>query len=458
MKPAWLCLNILLGSLIAVGSVQADMSQKELRLQAMEEKINAHHVQDLKVNYGPHGVKTSKDVKASYGKKGFRLETGNELFQTNLQWRAQMRYSGVHSSDPRSPGNFTRPGTSNFELRRVRMKIGGHGYKPWLKYYFEVDLQPSTNTLGGNQSRNTRSRVIDWRIDVQPWDFFGIRVGQWKINYNRERVDSSGRQQFVERSIVNRQFTIDRQVGVMAQGRLFKGTHAELRYYAGVFNGEGKGVNNPDDNHMYMARIQWNFLGRDLKWRQSDVKFHKKPAGSLAFATAHNTGVCTRWSSGGCGNLSRYVAPGTAGQQLEAYEIEQYVEEFALKWQGLSLQQEYHWKNIRDTANIIMVNKDYMDGGYGQIGYFPHGLISMVPEGLEVAFRYAVVNEPDRSIVPRGVFNENKREEFTGALNYFIAGHNNKVTLDVSYLNLQDASTNRFYDDGRVRLQWDISF
>ncbi len=457
MKNTWFFFSILLGAVLWVVPVQAEMSEKKIRLQAMEEKNHAYHGQDLKVNFGPHGVRSTTDIKASYGKKGFRLETGNGLFQTNLQWRAQMRYSGINTSDPRSPANFNRLDTSNFEARRIRMKIGGHGYKPWVKYYFEMDLQPSTNTLGGNQSRNTRSRVIDWRIDVQPWDFFGIRVGQWKINYNRERVDSSGRQQFVERSIVNRQFNIDRQVGVMAQGRLFKGTHADLRYYAGVFNGEGKGVNNPDDNHMFMGRVQWNFLGRDLKWRQSDVRFHKKPTGSLAFAAVQNSGMCTRWSTAGCGNLTGYTSPATASAagNLEQFDTHQYVQEFAFKWQGLSVQQEYHWKNIRDNVNI---RKHYLDGGYAQIGYFLHGLISTVPEGLEVAFRYAVVNEPDSSNINVRVFNENEREEFTGAVNYFIAGHNNKITLDASYLTLQDASTNRFYDDARVRLQWDISF
>jgi phosphate-selective porin len=92
-------------------------------------------------------------------------------------------------------------------------------------------------------------------------------MGQWKVDLNRERVDSSGRQQFVERSIVNRIFTMDRQVGVQLRGRLFEGTMADMRYYAGVFNGEGRGVKNNSTDHLYMGRLQWNFLGRDLPWK-----------------------------------------------------------------------------------------------------------------------------------------------------------------------------------------------
>ena len=64
---------------------------------------------------------------------------------------------------------------------------------------------------------------------------------------------------------------------------LIKAT-ADLRYYAGVFNGEGPSVLNPNDNMMKMARLQWNPLGVDLKWRQSDVKRHRKPGLSLAGA------------------------------------------------------------------------------------------------------------------------------------------------------------------------------
>ncbi len=360
-----------------------------------------------------------------------------------------MRWTYPNNSDPRSVANFnTRNEASNFELRRVRMKIGGHGYKPWIKYYFEIDLQPSMSV--GCTGQCDRSRVIDWRLDVQPWDEFGIRVGQWKINFNRERVDSSGRQTFVERSIINRVFTIDRQVGIMAQGRLFKKTLADTRYYAGMFNGEGRATNNPDNNMMYMARIQWNFFGRDLKWRQSDVSYHKKPAGSLAFAYASNRGPCTRWSSSGCGSVTSPFPVGGANQ----HKVDQWVQEFAFKWKGLAIQQEYHQKDVTNTMAMGPLRNGEFEGGYAQIGYFFHGLFAKIPKELELAYRYAWVDQPDTAVPTT----TDTREENTIALNWFFAGHNNKVTLDYSYLTLDDATTMMHEKDNRVRLQWDVSF
>ncbi len=386
-------------------------------------------------------------VKVGWGKKGFKLETRDGNWATHLQWRAQMRYTYPMRSDPRTFSHFARDEESTFELRRVRMKIGGHGYRPWLKYYFELDLQPTREH--DDDSEKASTRVIDWRISMEKYPWASLRLGQWKINYNRERVDSSGKQQFVERSIVNRIFTIDRQMGAMLYGRLFPGTFADSRYYAGVFTGEGRGVKNDDDNMMYMARWQWNFLGRDLKWRQTDVEFHEKPAGSIAFAAATTKGRCTRWSSSGCGNLDGFTKPAAA--ENGQFHIQQMVEEVAFKWQGFSLQHEYHWKRVRDRINDQTAS---MWGSYSQAGYFFHHLIPAVPENLELAFRYAFVEEP----IAGNLSEDQLRREYTAALNYFFAGHRNKVTVDYSHLTLEEEDGGRDTQDNRVRVQWDVSF
>ncbi len=386
-------------------------------------------------------------VIAEHGSKGFKFATRDGNWETNLQWRGQFRYTNPTRTDPRQLDDFEKDSVSNFEARRLRMKIGGHGYKPWLKYYFEVDLQPGKDV--DSNDKEGGARVIDWRVDIAKYEALGIRLGQWKVDLNRERVDSSGRQQFVERSIVNRIFTIDRQVGVQLRGRLFKETPADLRYWAGVFNGTGKGAFNEGEEHLLMGRLQWNFMGRDLSWRQTDVEFTEKPTGSLAFAYAASDGPCTRFSSSGCGRLDGFLPPALAGD--DQYSTDQYVQEFAFKYRGLSIQQEYHRKTIDDNVEGI-TNK--LTGFYAQSGYFFHHLIPAVPPQLELAARYAFVEEPNET---NRLF-DNEREEFTLAANWFIAGHNNKITLDYSYLTLDDGLAGRDDALNRVRLQWDVSF
>ncbi len=395
--------------------------------------------------------KKDEGVRASYGSKGVRLESADGNFQTNLLWRAQLRATNPYRSDPRQLSSFDNE-EFTAEGRRLRMKIGGHGYRPWLKYYFEVDLQPTRSS--GSSSSGSSARVIDWRIDVAKNKKFGVRVGQWKIDYNRERVDSSGRQQFVERSIINRTFTIDRQVGLSFRGRLFEGTGADLRYYAGAFTGEGRGVANDDENLMYATRLQWNFMGRDLALRQTDVERTEKPTGTFSLAGATHRGRATRWSSSGGGNLDGFSSVGAAADGQ--YRVSQAVAELAFKYQGFSTQNEFHYKHVQDTtlgAGNAARNSD-LYGYYTQFGYFFHEMNPSFPEELELAIRHAWLTEPNASD-----FNfENEREETTLAANWFFNGHNNKLTLDYSYLTLDDGAVDDSDHAHRVRLQWDVSF
>lgn len=429
------------------GAPVPEATAAETEAQAAVDSESAAKEDERFIDKVAREVEERLPVKASYGDKGFRLETRDGLYQTNLQWRAQLRYFYAPAEEPRQISAFESDDESTFEARRLRMKIGGHGYRPWIKYYFEVDLEASRDT--GDDSEASGARVLDWRIDLAKYEWATVRLGQWKIDLNRERVDSSGKQQFVERSIVNRVFTIDRQVGVQLRGHLFKETLADMWYWVGVFTGEGRGVVNDDNGMMYMGRLQWNFLGRDLEWSQSDVEYHELPTGSLAFGGATHDGRCTRWSSTGCGSLDGFERPGDAidGQ----FDVDQMVEEFAFKWRGFSAQHEFHWKNVTDS---VADTESDLFGVYAQVGYFFHGLVPAVPAPLELAFRYAYVEEPnvsDRSL-------DNERQEYTVGANWFFSGHNNKVTFDYSYLTLDDDYLEQHASADRVRLQWDVSF
>ena len=425
------------------------------RLKAAEEK------QAAAMEAAMEKDKKKSGVKVGFGKKGFTLATTDGLFKTKIQWRFQGRYTYPERSDPRNAGAFSDNEESTFELRRVRMKVGGHGYKPWIKYYFEVDWQPTISNAS-NSCCGDRTRLIDWRIMLEKFKWLKLRIGQWKINYSRERVDSSGKQTMVERSIMNRVFTIDRQVGMMLYGRVNPGTILDANYYLGIYSGSGRATANPDDNMMYMGRIQWNVFGRELKWRQSDVKFHKKPTASISYGAYTVKGKCTRWSSSGCGSIgSKSNAETLTGD--DAYDFSTSVSDSryqvsgmqvgsAMKYRGWSWQHETHWKKIKDTKAPAGLQNTNMFGGYLQTGYFPHYIISAVPKPLEIAFRYSHV---DPNVDAGG----DMRQEFTTGFNWFFAGHRNKLTLDVSHLTLEQPSPSLpAFAEQRVRLQWDVSF
>jgi len=183
-----------------------------------------------------------------------------------------------------------------------------------------------------------------------------------------------------------------------------------------------------------MGRIQWNFLGRDLPFSQSDFDYTKQPTGSIAFAGAHN-------------RSDRFNFPTetrSVGVVDGQFEINQGLQEFAFKWNGLSVQEEFHVKEVTNLATSV---KTTSFGSYAQVGYFPHALISFIPRPLEFAYRYAFV-DPDDSV--RGDI----RREHSVAANWFFDGHRNKITVDYSHLT----QAGRFTPVDRVRLQWDVSF
>jgi phosphate-selective porin len=365
----------------------------------------------------------------AYYKKGLYIETENNRFKGRIRWRVQMRATDLSSNDLVGEEDGVEE-EAGFRIRRARFKFDGHAYAPWLQYYLEYGI-------AGNI-------LLTWQFDVARLDEASMRVGQWKVVYNRERVDSSGKQQFVDRSIVNNPFTIDRQQGIALSGRLFDGKRGDSRYAVGVFTGTGRGGSLDEDGRpMYTGRWQWNFMKRDVSFTQSDVKYTPKTIGSLAVAGAHNIGQFTRWSSSGGGQLPGFD-PGAPGQ----YKTEQWMAEFALKRKGLSVQSEYHFKRVEDRVNITVTE---LDGGYAQVGYFFHAAAEKFPKKLEFAARYARVEARQESTaIPAD-------RETTLAANYFFSGHDNKLSADVSQLRSRISGGSG--DEGwRVRLQWDISF
>ena len=417
----------------------------------------------LRIRDAEHGTELgTPPVTVDWGKRGFSMATSDGLFKTTLQWRFQGRWTYPGRSDPRNPEAFNDHAESSFELRRVRMKVGGHGYQPWIQYYIEVELQPGRGFDNESSNADAHAQLLDWRISLEKYPWAKLRLGQWKINYNHERVDSSGQQTFVERSIVNRVFTLDRQIGVMLYGRLNPGTPADMNYYAGVWSGGGRGLEgNDDDNMMYMGRLQWNVFGRELQWRQSDTRFHARPAADVSIAGYTTIGKCTRWSSDGCEELEGFdeVEPARDGQ----FRVEGVQVGTAFKYRGFAWQHENHWKRVKDgERQKDVASQSSLFGGYFQAGYFPHYLIPVIPKPLEAAFRYAYVDSEVAGL-------DDFRQEFTGALNWFFAGHRNKLTVDASYLTLNRSATDRAntgcsdqrscrFSEQRVRLQWDVSF
>jgi phosphate-selective porin len=359
------------------------------------------------------------------GDKGVELRSPHGNWFANVDLRAQLRYTNSRI-DERSLGGDERT-DDEAELNRARLKIGGHAGRPWFTYYYEHDL--------------VDDRVLDLRVTVERVEWLQLRAGQWKIPFNRERVDSSGNQQFVERSIATQAFTLDRQRGAAAFGRVAAGTAADGWYNVGVYEPLGRDGRGEYDDPLLLARWQWNFLGRDLGFSQGDVGYRAEPAASIALAGARYRGPYTAFSSSGGGQLE-----GFERGDRDRYAVEQLLFETAWQHRGASWQHEWHRKRVRDTQRG---RTTVLQGGYAQAGLFLHAVWPAVPKPLEVAVRYAEV-DPDT-----GAGDDLQREAALG-LNWFFDGHRHKLSADVSRLT-DDAGRPGRRKETRLRLQWDVS-
>lgn len=385
-------------------------------------------------------------VGVSYGSKGLTFETEDGKYALSMQHRLQFRYSYPFDADPRQLSDLQSEGHS-FMVRRARFRMQGHAYKPWLQYAFQYDW--------------SQPILRDFYISVNRFSWMELRIGRGKVIYNDERVSSSSRQQFVNRSIVNDVFTIDRQQGAQLMGRLFDNTPADLNYVVGVFSGRGVGERlNDENNLMYAARLQWNTIGDPIEFSQSDNKISQRLSLNIAGAVATNKSNCTAFEtdSNSCRALTGYRATSTTAGANPAtvlpghFKVDQAMAEVRATWKGLYFKHESHVKRVIDQTNLTntWAREAEMWGGLIQLGYFPHAALEFVPKELEVAGRYAFV-DPNISV------SGNNQQEYTGIVNWFANGHNNKLSFEVTHHVLQNPAGGDATEQ-RYRSQWEFTF
>ncbi|HEY5823283.1 MAG TPA: porin [Cyclobacteriaceae bacterium] len=373
---------------------------------------------------------SSKTAIVKYGKKGFELQTRDNKFLLQIQSRLQFRFATPNDQDPVTFDDFEKDNMKLFRINRARLKIGGHAFQPWLKYNWEYEL--------------SQSNLLDFRVMIEKWEWLSFKAGQWKVEFSRERFISSGEQQMMDRSVINRPFTIDRQQGVEVYGRLKGSGLLDFNYWAATLTGTGRGGRDNDDNHlMYFGRWQWNFLGSELGFEGSDLKIHEEPASIIAVSAVTNRSPYTRFSQAGGGSLQGFEN-GQAGQ----YRVRQLNIETAFMYHGFSWQSELHQKEIIDKLNIE--NTTVLRGYYVQGGYFVHQSLSWWPQPLELAVRHA-------AYYPNTKIKEQQGTETSMAMNWFFSGHKNKLTTEVNYFNYENIE-NYPAEEWRLRLQWEISF
>ena len=99
-------------------------------------------------------------------------------------------------------------------VKRLRLRFDGYIYTPKLTYLVQLGFSPYDMKTLPNGNNNI---VRDAMIYYVPNSTWNIGFGQTKIRANRARINSSSALQFVDRSIVNSEFNLDRDFGIFGE-------------------------------------------------------------------------------------------------------------------------------------------------------------------------------------------------------------------------------------------------
>ena len=131
-------------------------------------------------------------------------------------------------------------GENGFSVGNARLQIYGE-FDDKFGYQLQTNFVSSTPLLDANMYYNLTPS-------------FSVKAGLFKAPFSYEYLTGAAATDFVNRSSVVNQLAPKRQVGLQFEGKLADG---KFKYSGGMFNGNGFGPNqNDDDRFLYTARLE----------------------------------------------------------------------------------------------------------------------------------------------------------------------------------------------------------
>lgn len=374
-----------------------------------------------------------KKIEVGYKKPGdgFKLKTKDGNFSLRTRLRTQFQFS-VNDTDDRNTA-------TNFDVRRLRLVFDGNAFAPWLLYTLQLEADSGSLSL------------LDAYFDFARNTLFVPRVGQYKVPFSREHLNSTSELQLVERSILDSEFRLGRDVGAGIYGILGD----FLTYGAGVFNGDGRNANSADSNLLYAGRVMLTF-GGDLEYGGSfpaggdfklEPNFGKEGSPLLAIGAA----------VAGIPGLS--IDRKTPDSDIDDRFIEIFgadlIEAGDAEADLITATADINFKySIFSAEGDYFIRRIDSDGGFESAtdqGLRVQGGVFLIPDFIEVAGRYALIAFDD------DVDGRDKRWEITPGVNFYFSGHKYKVQLSYSLISDEDTGGDEV-DQNVFRAQFQAYF
>lgn len=347
------------------------------------------------------------------------LPANDARFRMQIGSWGQFRHGLFESDGP-------NPDQNDFDIERLRLVFRGHAYNSNFKYFFQLDAD--------SDARETVDMLdyyvtYDFGNDLFCWDKgkLALRLGKWKIGFNRAREESGTRMQFSDRSVASVLFDFNRSLGIALLGQV-----GAFDWEVGVNNGINTGgfrtsrAGELDRNFGVASRVNWLVTGDWGKDGHPDLDWRDLPAVRLGtgFAYTRHNAEGTREFA-----LPRVVDSGALitdvlPPAVTAYNMYMHSVDLNVKYHGFSFIYEYYFRHFSGFSGAAVA--DLYDHGYwAEAGYF------LVPHRLQVIARQS------RAVGNSGTLGASTQsaDEFAGGVVYYVRDHNLKLTFDATRLN-----------------------
>lgn len=368
---------------------------------------------------------TPKAAKTPYFgfKNGLGFATPDSSYSLNLRFRVQNRalFNTVSDED-------LNPSSFEARVRRCRLVLGGHMLNPKLSYYIQFSFSRGDMDWSAAETStiNTSPNVVrDAIIFYRPVHDLLLGFGQSKLPGNRQRINSSGALQFYDRSIVNANFTPDRDFGLF----IYYTAHlsrALLQPKFAITSGEGRNSVSSNAGLAYTGRIEFLPLGAftdNGDFFEGDVLREEKPKISIAGGYQFNDQAMR--------------TGGQLGKDLNGTKsFNLYMADFVMKYRGFALTAEYI---RRDTQGSPVVKGS---DGKSRVIVTGDGINTQVSYCFksmwEIAARHSLVS-PHHDVLSQ----VHENEQYGLGVTKYLNKHKVKVQGNVFYNRERDLALHK---------------
>lgn len=363
--------------------------------------------------------------------KGITFRPKSNWFELTMRFRMQ-NLLALSFDD-----NFTLKKTEA-RVKRLRLRFDGYIYSPKLVYSIQLGFTSyDTEPLPDGDMNIVRDAIV-YYVPNATWN---IGFGQTKIKANRARINSSSALQFVDRSIVNSEFNLDRDFGFFGEYNMRPGDGFNLSAKASVTLGEGRNWGSSSHGGLaYTGRLELYPLGR-FKAKgdviEGNYEYEEQVKILLAGAYSYNQKASRLKGQRGA------IMPDDATRNLGSYFAD-----FVLEYRGFAFYTDFMGRSC-DRPLFSPETGAFVYSGKGlnlQTSY-------LFDRKWEIALRNSTLF-PEREIQPFAGYR--RWNQTTLGVTRYIIGHSLKLQADVSYNAYTRLTNPDLYNGWQIRFQLEL--